>query len=112
MTLPELVHKSAEKQLARYCRDKVPAWAQGQVRLVYAFSGDCATLYKEKRTWSGRWEPEAVARFCYNNDLHQWALYYPGPEDRWRVYLNVGPSLDLGKLLRHLDEDPIRTFWA
>lgn len=111
--LPELVKKSIEKMLTRYCLDKVPAWAEGQVRLAFKIHDDKVTLYEEKRACpeSGHWITRPVAQFRYSHDLHQWTLHYPAPRDRWHFYLNVGPSLDFGKLLKHLDEDPVHTFW-
>ena len=36
---------------------------------------------------------------------------YPDRGRRWRFYLNTPPSLDLEKLLRHLDADPLQLFW-
>lgn len=111
--LPELVKRLVEKALSRYCRAKVTACAEGLVRLGYEIQDDKVTLYEEKRDAleSGHRIVRPVAQFRYNHDLHQWTLHYHDHGDRWRFYLNVGPSLDLGKLLKHLDEDPVHTFW-
>lgn len=111
--LPELVKRSVEKALTRYCRAKATPCAEGHRRLDYEIDDDTVTLYEEKR---GALESDPlvarpVAQFRYNHNLHQWTLHYHDQRDRWRFYLNVGPSLDLGKLLKHLDEDPVHTFW-
>lgn len=101
MALPELVRRAAEKMLTRYCRDRSLACAEGAVSLGFEIRGDAITLH------AGR----PVARFRYSHELAQWTLHYPDRSGRWRFYLGIGPSLDLGKLLKHLDEDPTHTFW-
>lgn len=102
MALPELVHRAAEKAFARYCRERVFQGADGPVPITFEVEGDTVTLF------AGR----PIARFRYSQDLAQWSLHYPDGSGRWCFYLNAGPSLDVGKLLRHLDDDPTRTFWG
>lgn len=113
MPLPELVRRSAEKILSRYCAERVLPCARDQVRLSFRLCDDHVTLYAERAAaeGSGEWTAAPVARFRFSHELGQWSLHYPDGERRWRFYLNVGPSLDLGKLLRHLDADPLHLFW-
>jgi hypothetical protein len=113
MTLPALVRKSAEKLLARFCAERIPPCAREQLRLGFAIHDDQITLFEERPAPS---DPSAraatpIARFRYSHDLGQWTLHYPDRQRRWRFYLNAGPSLDLRKLLRHLDADPLHLFW-
>lgn len=113
MTLPELVRKSVEKQLTRYCRQKLIPCPTGHARLHFKIRGDIVTLYEERTASAGRPGLVAtpVAQFRYSHDLNQWTLHYPASGKRWCFYLNAGPSLDFCKLLRHLDEDPLHLFW-
>jgi hypothetical protein len=114
MALPKLVRKSAEKNLFRFCREKVPACALDQVRLGFNFLNNHVTLFQERAESPGscRWIASPVARFRYDSDLCQWTLHYPDRNWKWHFYLNAGPHLDLAKLLRHLEEDPFGIFWG
>ncbi|WP_291316591.1 DUF3024 domain-containing protein [Desulfuromonas sp.] len=52
-----------------------------------------------------------LAQFRFHSELGQWTLHYPGAQNRWHIFLNAGPTLNLERLLRHLDEDPLNLFW-
>lgn len=114
MSLPELVRKSAEKLFQTYCRERAPSHADEGARLGFRIRGDGITLFEEliDQNSAAGMLATPIARFRFCRELNQWTLHYPDQERRWRFYLNIGPSLDLGKLLRHLDEDPTRTFWG
>jgi hypothetical protein len=113
MALPELVRRTAEKTLARYCSGQLPDCAREQGRLAFRIHDDHITLFAERAAAEGSGAPVAipVARFRFSHELGQWSLHHPAGERYWRFYLNAGPSLDLGKLLRHLDADPLHFFW-
>jgi hypothetical protein len=114
MALPELIRKSAEKLLTRYCRERVPVCAHDQVRLGFSIRDNHITLFQERTGFSepGQWIASPVAQFRYDPDLCQWTLHYPDRNRKWHFYLNAGPHLDLARLLRHLDEDPLGIFWG
>lgn len=113
MPLPQLVRKTAEKLLHDYCQAKMISCAHGEARLRFLLEEDGAVLFQEQCACRGEASvARPVARFRYSPDLAQWTLHYPGPERRWLFYLNAGPSLDLGKLLRHLESDPLGIFWT
>jgi hypothetical protein len=108
MALAELIQRQAEELLREFCA--APAVAEREVSLAYELSGDCITLFAEGGcSCAGK---IAVARFCYNHHLQQWTVHRPDPDRQWRFYQNAGPSLNLGKLLRHVAEDPLRVFWS
>jgi len=112
MPLPDLVRRSAEKLLTRYCTERVPPCARDQLRLSFRTRGDQITLFAGRTEQAdGKWRIRPVARFCFSHELAQWTLHYPDQECRWRFYLNAPPCLDLEKLLRHLDADPLHFFW-
>jgi len=113
MPLPELVRRSAGKILARYCAERVPPCARDRLRLSFRIRNDYVTLFAGRTDPpDGRWRLRPVARFRFSPELAQWTLHYPDRERRWRFYLNAPPSLDLEKLLRHLDADPLHLFWG
>jgi len=113
MALPELVRRSAEKLFSRYCTGQLPSGHREEMRLSFGIHGDHVTLFAESTDTgcAGTAVARAVARFRFNAELGQWTLHYPDQEQRWRLYLNVGPSLDLGRLLKHVDADPLNIFW-
>ena len=51
-----------------------------------------------------------VARFQYSKELAQWSLQHFDDEERWRPYLNAGPSLNLAQLVVHVEQDPLGFF--
>lgn len=113
MALPELVRKTIEKELTRYCRDRIIPCPTGQARLHFKIRGETVTLFQEHTAAPPRPSLLAtpVAQFRYSHELNQWTLHYPRQDNRWCFYLNAGPDLDFRKLLRHLDEDPLHLFW-
>ena len=110
MTLPELVRRQAEIILQEYCAGR-PGNRRGDQKLAFEIVGECATLFAETEGSGAVRAEHSIARFCYNHQLHQWTLHYPDRSREWRFYLNAGPTLNLGKLLHHVDEDPFGIFW-
>jgi len=113
MALPELVRRSAEKIFTRYCAGHLFSGNRDEIRLSFSIGDDHITLFAEQTAAEGSEFRDAspVARFRFSHELGQWTLHYLDREQRWHFYLNVGPSLDLGKLLQHLDSDPLHLFW-
>ncbi|MHB1399187.1 MAG: DUF3024 domain-containing protein [Trichloromonadaceae bacterium] len=114
MAIPELVKKSAERLLDKYCVEKIPPCARDQVRLSYRVADDAVTLFEERISYADptKWLAMGIAQFRFNAELKQWTLHSSDRSNRWHLYLNAGPSLDFGKLLRVLDDDPLRMFWG
>ncbi len=112
MTLPELVRRSMEKTLEQYCRERSSACPCGGPRLQYLVRDCAVTLVEEEGCagGGGAGEGRPIAQLRFNAELAQWTLHYPDPSGNWCFYLNASPSLNLEKLLRHLDEDPLHTF--
>jgi len=115
MELPELLRKSADKLLTNFCATHPSSEQHGHSRLIYRLSGSRATLIEEQYCCPGRRQRTVrpIAQFRYHRELTQWSLhYYLGDRRAWAFYLNCGPSLDLAKILRHVDADPLRVFWG
>ena len=108
MSLPELVRKNAEKLCDELCQrlnsdphnERLFGYrVEGPVFTLYARSGHCQKL-----------TTTPVARFRYSQGLGQWALQHLDDADNWRPYLNAGPSLNLGLLIVHVEQDPFGFF--
>ena len=114
MAIPELVLKSAERLLTRYCAGRIPPCPRNQVRVSFQVRDEAITLTEERPDLAspGRWLGVPVAQFRFHAELLQWTLHYPDHARRWIFYPNVPPTLDLGRLLRHLDADPLHLFWG
>ena len=114
MTLPELVRRSAEKLLDEYCDRSTPSCPLAGPRIFYRFGGDAVTIFSEQRSCgeAASRAATAVAQFRYSRELRQWTLHYADQHQRWHFYLNAAPTLDPGKLLKHLDDDPLHVFWG
>jgi hypothetical protein len=114
MALPELLKKSAEKLLTEFCLQREPCCEQNHSRLSFRIGDDRVTLIEERWAYleQGRWLVQPMAQFRYHSELVQWSLhYFNNSKKTWVFYLNVGPSLDLAKLLRHVEDDPFNMFW-
>lgn len=114
MQLPELLQKQAQQQLDKFCRKRVPCERFQGFRLGYSFSDNHITLFEERLAGSGleEWLRTPIARFSYSPDLNQWVLYSIDRDLRWHIYQNVTPSLNLCRLIKALDDDPIGIFWG
>ena len=101
MALPELVHRSAEKILTRYCFGPPPASVRDQRRLSFSIRDDQVTLFAERAecTGCGTQAAAPVARFRFNHELGQWTLHYPDGERRWRFSRGRCPTRSCRPLL-------------
>lgn len=114
MELPELIKQSAKKLLSEYCETRVSCRARNQTRLTYNVGGNRATLMEERccRLEQGNGSIRPVAQFRYHQTLLQWSLhYYNSGRKIWVFYLNCNPTLNLAKILKHVDDDPLGMFW-
>ena len=113
MALPELVRRTAEKVFSEFCAGIHPPCACGEARLRFEMEEEEVTLLEDHFPCeSHRHTVRAIARFRYSSALGQWTLHYPGPGRQWVFYLNANPTLDLKKLLDHLEKDPLGIFWS
>jgi len=106
--LPELVAKTAEKLCDELCRrlNEDPA----EERLFgYRVEGEALTLFA-RYARHHQVVTRPVARFRYCKELGQWSLQHCDDQERWRPYLNAGPSLNLGQLIVHVEQDPFGFF--
>lgn len=111
MPLPELIRRNAQKLLSEFCDRPIPAPEGEEARLRFTLEEEGAVLCEERRLAPlDVWTTRPLARFVYNPELAQWTLHYVGPSGRWHFYLNAAPSLDLAKLLRHVESDPFGHF--
>lgn len=110
--IAEFLKKTAERALMSFCNEHRLIWGNSSDRLEFKFEGNCATLVLETDVPEG--EPphsHLLAQVRFIAELEQWSLHYRDSEGRWVFYPNAGCSLNLGKLLEHLRQDPFHLFW-
>jgi hypothetical protein len=111
MSLPELLRKRAEKLLFDFC-DQAAEDPQQPRHLRYRIDGKQINLYEVRRCAHNPQQHQQLpmAQIRYNSDLQQWTLHHQNGEN-WQLYLNINPSLELGKLLTAIKQDPMGYFW-
>ncbi len=105
MSLPEFQKKQAQRLLDNFCSE-LAADLQQPRRVRYLLEGRQANLFELHPT-AGRLP---LAQLRYSPELNQWTLHFQNGE-RWQLYMNVNPTLDLSKLLTALKQDPMNHFW-
>ena len=111
MKLPELLERQAIKLLDRFCAEAADNPRQAR-QLHYRIEGQQIHLFELRGKWC---QPEQqqtlpMAQLRYVSQLNQWTLHHQNGS-HWQLYLNVNPSLELGKLLTAISLDPMGYFW-
>jgi hypothetical protein len=114
MALPAPTRKLVESKLSRYCDEKVPPAARGQVRLGFRFRGNTVTVFEERpQIWlPDAWITIVVAQFRFDSRTSKWTLYCADRNSRWHEYLNAEPTRNLDDLIEEVDRDPTGIFWG
>jgi hypothetical protein len=100
----------------RFCENRVPVHARGEVRIDYVVRGNSITLRECRAPWREEYGPEwsvnprAQLRFDPGTGL--WALYRPDRNVRWRRYADAQPTGAVDWLLREIDLDSHGAFWG
>ncbi|MBA2312295.1 MAG: hypothetical protein H0V97_05790 [Actinobacteria bacterium] len=76
-SLPELIRKKVERDVGRYCEDKVPPHVRDKIRNEYEIRGNSVTIVERRPPWREDFGPEwsrlTVAQLRYENE--GWTLY-------------------------------------
>ena len=109
--LPELLKRQAERHLDEFCLQAANDTYQPRL-LRFRIDGLSIFLFEVRRH---RNDPDkqteiGMARLRYTPELNQWTLHYQD-DDRWKLYLNIQPTLELGRLLKTIKQDPFGYFW-
>lgn len=112
MQLPELLQRQATKRLERFCAEIATDQRQPR-QLRYRLEGQQINLFEIRCQGCN---PEQnkdlpIAQLRYSSHLNQWTLHHQNGQ-YWQLYLNVNPTLELGKLLNAIKQDPLGCFWT
>ncbi|PLY04696.1 MAG: hypothetical protein C0622_02335 [Desulfuromonas sp.] len=111
MKLPQLLEKNAVRLLDEFCI--LTANDKHQPRHVrYQVEGNRIFLYEIRRLKDDPQQHRELpmAQFRYVPELKQWSLHHKKGE-YWQMYLNTPPTLEFGKLLQTVKQDPMGFFW-
>jgi hypothetical protein len=116
MPVPELVRRSAVRQLREYCERRVPPRARHQVRLEVVDQGNTLTIVERRAPWrpdlGPEWSSHGVARFRYEPRPGKWSLFWVDRHGRWHRYKLAEPAVEIGSLLAEVERDPTNIFWG
>lgn len=108
MPVPDL----HERQIARWCRRRVPEHALNQVRVDYTMRDSTVTILELRapsRTDIGPdWTTRPIAQLRGHEG--RWKLYWPDRNNRWHRLDDVPEALSPAPLLTAIDQ-PHRAFW-
>jgi hypothetical protein len=90
-----------ERLVARWCRERIPARAQHQVRMEYQVRGASVTLFERRAPWrpdfGPEWTSHPIAQLRYAQG--RWRLYWPDRNARWHLADHVPPAESPADLL-------------
>jgi len=114
MALPELLKKSVELKMKKYCERKFPTKSQDRVRGGFKIRGDTVTLYEERIGFlpPHEWCEIPIAQFRYDKKDKKWTLYCMPRSERWELYLDSDPTKNFDNLLQEVEEDGTGIFWG
>jgi hypothetical protein len=109
--LPQLLEKKAIKLLDEFCIRTANDKYQPR-HLRYRIEGRQIYLYEVRRRVSKPDEHRELpmAQIRYVPELNQWTLHHQKGE-YWQIYLNAPPTLEFGRLLSAVEQDPTGCFW-
>ncbi len=106
--IPELVFRSAEKNLQEFCA--TPVTRSGHEYLVVM--EPCPDGFELLVSRFDTEQQIPLARLHFSPEIGQWTLHRPRKAGRWSYVPEAGGALDLNKLLRYVREDPLNIFWT
>jgi hypothetical protein len=113
-SLPELVRKTAERNVGGYCAERVPPHVRDKIKMEYEIRGNSVTIVERRPPWREDFGPEwsclTVAQLRYEDE--KWALYWSDCNGKWHLYDLFEPTPDLSAALAKIDNDPTAIFWG
>lgn len=113
-SLPELTRKNVEREVGRYCEDRVPPHVRDKIRNEYEIRGNAVTIFECRPPWRDDFGPEwsrtTVAQLRYED--RKWAIYWSDRNAQWHFYDLFEPMPDLSAALAEIDLDQTSIFWG
>ncbi len=108
--LPEL---DVEK-VRRFCRDRVPAKFNDEVRLEVTTRGRSVSILECRAIWKGApggGRRLSVAQIRYEG-YGTWTLYFGDRNGKWVEYFDLDTNQPIDAILDEIGTDPTCVFWG
>jgi len=115
MALPEIKRDEAERDLRRFCKERVPVEHQDAIRYTYTIRGNDFTLVEERPPWDGsgtEWTQLPIARFRYESECNGWSVSWRRANGRWLVCDWIGTPARFRDALAEVERDAHATFFG
>ena len=88
MPLPELLKRSATREVAVYCDNRTPDVARDQMRLERSTRGSAITIWECRPSWRPEYGPDWTRRKIaqLRNGDGGWTLWWADRNGRWLEY--------------------------
>ena len=110
IVLPEL---DVEK-VRRWCRDRVPAKFNDEVRLEVSTRGKSVSIHECRPVWRGapgEWTKMPIAQIRYEGD-GTWTLYFGDRYGGWTMYFDLEAKQPIDVIIEEISSDPTCVFWG
>jgi hypothetical protein len=92
----------------RYCDKRIPPRLRNELRLEVETRGRSITIFEHLPPWrpdfGPDWSRRQIAQMRYDPETLTFTLYWADRNGRWLAYPNIGPTGDVGPLLREIEE--------
>ncbi len=102
MALLEIKRAEAERDLKKFCAERVPAEYRDQIRYTYKIRGNDITLIEERPPWDGvgiEWTKLPIARFRYEPKCNGWSVSWQRANGRWLYCEWIGETARFSEAL-------------
>jgi len=104
------------ERVQAWCERRVPARFRSEVRIECTRRGRSLTIVETRPPWRARlgdeWTRIRVAQLRWDPQGGTWVLCFADRNGRWWPYDECGPTVDIERMLRELEDDPTSTFWG
>lgn len=114
MPFSELELKLIDKLVGEFCRNRVPAEIQNQLRYIYRVDGHDVFMAEDRPRWNkpDEWLALDFAKLKYIRKQTVWKLYWKRASGKWELYEPNSESRNLEKLIETINQDQYGCFFG
>ncbi|PHS31980.1 MAG: hypothetical protein COA92_07325 [Sulfurovum sp.] len=110
--IPPIQKQLAIMQMEKYCNNRIPEYAQYQVKSKYALEKSTITLMESRVKYDDAsvWIDIPIAKMKYEGKSMTWKLYCIMANAKWVAYDGLTPQKDLQECIDEIELDPTYVF--
>jgi hypothetical protein len=114
MTFSEFELKLIDKLVGEFCRNRVPARIQNQLRYIYRVEGQDVLIAEDRPRWGkpDEWIALDFAKLKYIRKHKIWRLYWKRASGKWELYKPYSESPNLKVLIDTIKQDQHGCFFG